>query len=115
MRSPVEDVNKLPQWAQRRIALLEANLRWTEDRLNAITGPEPAQTDTWVDIDRRVAVPRGTEALFNLAARGDDRELIVGVQRRTAGHLYVYARDCSLRVQPSASNVMMMWVGPYIS
>jgi len=111
MRRAVEDVNRLPKWAQRKIQSLEMHLTEAKNEVLVISSKE--STDTRIlrgPFDAPMNLPNRSQIEFTpkngksieVALRHDDNEGIT-----------VMASHGSLRVMPWATNVVRIYVAEH--
>lgn len=69
MTATAEQLAKLPQWAQREIELLRANLAYAHEKARQA---HDGDTDTWISsyVDGDQGLPRGTRIAFDLPYSG---------------------------------------------
>jgi hypothetical protein len=103
------DISKLPVWARHRIEKLEADLKWTDDRLQAISAPDARIVANPYD-DKPIGFTDNTVFRFSMGEVGDHREIQVnlvyetGADSRDAWVLRVSSNHGQVAVMPRASN-----------
>lgn len=110
-----EDIAKLPQWAQRKIAVLEQTLRDAQrDSLNSWTprweGDEPLVFLREMVGHRLVDRPIGgsyTAVVFRDGPGEDANQVEIGTTLN--GRLFIYARARDLMAAPTAGNMMYLF------
>jgi hypothetical protein len=99
MRQTVEDISRLPKWAQTKIRVLEMRLEESAARIRQIDGLE--ETNVFMDggmgEDRRL--PKDTRILFKLPGRMSSLYC-----RIDKGRLYVQSAGASVRIAPASAN-----------
>lgn len=110
-RRVIEDERRLPQWAQRKLAALRANVDHYKAAAFAATGTfEGHDSDTAVITyegpgHRYRCLPPGTTIAFNLGIPGGV-PVEVQVTRKPNGSVEVYTTQDALSVVPRSSNVV---------
>lgn len=101
-----ERIATLPIWAQNHIGKLAADLRWTQEKFDAMTG-DPTLTNTvvWGGHEER-GLPKNATIRFWLE-RGNHWEYIDA--RLADDHVLIHAGN-ELVVSPQASNHIKLYV-----
>ena len=111
-----EDLNRLPKWAQHRIAKLEADVAYHREQAHGVANVDKGCTDTAIEVMtdgpehwRLLGLPQGSTVWFNLGSPDDT--VAITVQRAKNGTLYVNTPRGALRVQPASTNALAIFVG----
>lgn len=112
----MNNVEKLPKWAQAEIADLESRVadaeRLAED---ARLATDPASTNTYVEpyFGDRIGLPNGERVVFRVTdpVRGFEQKVYVRVQNGSEGpYLALHADGGALVITPVVTNVINLRV-----
>lgn len=106
-KAAAERLDRLPQWAQRRIAQLEDTATYYQEKLRQA---EEGDTDTWVaNHDGDIGLPRGSHVRFGPRWTGID------VTAFDEGAIYVRAETGRILVEPQSGNTIKVWASDHRS
>lgn len=101
----MNDVTKLPRWAQQRIEVLERNLAAAQAKLDAGPGASNTYLHAWTDTGESVGTPLGTDVSIRFEL-GNHTHMLAGLTPDGTLQIQLSGRDASsaLQVIPRSSN-----------